>query len=381
MISISIAIAFIFICIASSLPNAAQLHTPELQRRAEPGVPICESFDFTIPVQASNDSGVLLPAATYQISSYYCPPTVYVPERSRTVQVLIHGATATKYYWSALGPVGGGYEETHYSWIDFARSQGYHTIAIDRLGVGNSSHPNPLDVRLPLDADITSKIVYQLRTKPLQIPYFQEVQESTSFDRVVLVGHSIASVILNYLIIHDPEVADAVILTGYVHIFTEANSSGQEFAPASSVFPQRFAGLDPGYQTIVSAQNMRQSFFSANGTFDPLIPTINWEREDVQATGEVQSLVSLLTSSFATAPAGNFTAPIALVIGQNDEVLCESDCGSGEENLAVMSKSYFPDSKAFEPIVIPNTGHFLNLHYSARDTFIRVHEWLESVGL
>ena len=125
---------------------------------------------------------------------------------------------------------------------------------------------------------------------------------------------------------------------------------------------------------------MRDSFFSANGTFDPQIPTIFWKREDVQATGEVQSLGSLLASSFVSAVAADFKSPIALVIGQNDEVLCESDCGEGDSNLAVMSKRYFADSRAFVPIVVPNTGHFLNLHYSAPETFGKIHEWLEQVG-
>jgi hypothetical protein len=72
--------------------------------------------------------------------------------------------------------------------------------------------------------------------------------------------------------------------------------------------------------------------------------------------------------------------PLALVIGQNDEVLCESDCAEGDSNLAVMSQSYFPDSRAFEPIVTPNTGHFLNLHYSAPETYRKVHEWLDKVA-
>ena len=163
------------------------------------------------------------------------------------LQLLIHGATANKYYWSALGPVGGGYEEGRYSWIDAAQAQGYHTITIDRLGVGNSSHPSPVYVRLPLEADITSKIVHQLRTKPLSVATFGS-HPSKRFRKEIVVGHSIASVLVNYLILQEPEVADAVILTGYVHIFTKVNTSGQQIGPASSIFPQRFLGLDPGYQ-------------------------------------------------------------------------------------------------------------------------------------
>ena len=120
--------------------------------------------------------------------------------------------------------LGEGYQEQHYSWINFARGEGYHTLAIDRLGVGNSSHPNPVLVRLPLDAAITSKIIQHLRTRSL--PCLNWVPQS--FERVILVGHSIASVIINYLIVHEPEIVDAVILTSYVHIFTKVNTSAQE---------------------------------------------------------------------------------------------------------------------------------------------------------
>jgi hypothetical protein len=125
---------------------------------------------------------------------------------------------------------------------------------------------------------------------------------------------------------------------------------------------------------------MRVSFFSADGTFDPILPILHWEREDVQASGEVSSLGALLTGDFGTAIAANFTAPIALVIGQNDEVLCESDCGEGSSSLAALSVGYFPDSRAFEVIIVQDTGHFLNLHYSALETFTRVHDWLSEVG-
>lgn len=342
----------------------------------------CESFEFKIPVQASNDSGVLLPAATYSISASYCPPTVAIPHRAQTVQLLVHGATANKYYWSALGPVGGdGYQPRNYSWIDVSRAQGYHTIAIDRLGTGNSSHPDPVDVRLPLDADITSQIIQQLRTKPLPVPSSYDQKNKVAFEKVIIVGHSIGSYILNYLIINEPEVADGVVLTGYARLFSQQAISTQQFASASSIFPQRFPGLDPGYLTIVSAENMRTSFFSADGTFDPIMPTINWGREDVQATGEVQSLNTLANSSFQTASTPqSFRAPIAIVLGENDEPVCNSDCGEGQNNFAVLSIPFFPGSRAAEAIVIQNTGHFLNLHYSAQETFAKVHDWLERVG-
>jgi pimeloyl-ACP methyl ester carboxylesterase len=148
--------------------------------------------------------------------------------RAKTVQLLVHGATQNKYYWSALGPTGEGYEQEKYSWIDFGRARGCHTVAIDRLGVGNSSHPNPDFFTLPVEVNITSTIIQQLRRK---------------FDNVVLVGHSVASLMINYLLVEDPDITDAVIHTGYVHAFEVANTSAQVFVRPNS-FP-RFASLDP----------------------------------------------------------------------------------------------------------------------------------------
>jgi pimeloyl-ACP methyl ester carboxylesterase len=276
------------------------------------------------------------------------------------VQLLVHGATKNKFYWSALGPVGEGYEEERYSWVDFACSRGHHTVAIDRLGVGDSSHPDPNFVRLPLEADITSQIIQQLRKR---------------FDNVVLIGHSVASLMINYLLVQEPDVADAVILTGFVHAFGVTNASAQQFVPANT-FP-RFASLDPGYLTIISAENMRESFYG--GSFDPIIPVIDFQREDVQAVGEQESVFSLITSSFGSAISLS-KKPLAIIVGEFDEPLCNSNCGEGPSNLAAQSVAFFPDVKPFTPIVIGNTGHFLNLHLSAQETFTKANNWLESVG-
>ncbi|KAE9375083.1 hypothetical protein N431DRAFT_463194 [Stipitochalara longipes BDJ] len=324
--------------------------------------PRCSDFSFSVHVQASNDSGVLLPSAAYNISASYCSPTLNIPNRAKTVQLLVHGATKNKFYWSALGPVGAGYEEERYSWVDFAGFRGYHTVAIDRLGVGNSSHPDPNFVRLPLEANITSQIVQQLRQR---------------FDNVVLVGHSVASLIINYLLIQEPNVADALILTGYVHAFGVVNTSAQQFVPANT-FP-RFAELDPGYLTLASAANMRESFYGNDGSFDPVVPVIDFQREDVQAVGEQESVFSVITSSFGSAISLS-KKPLAIIVGENDEPLCNSNCGEGPGNLAAQSVTFFPDAKPFAPIVITNTGHFLNLHLSAPETFTKANDWLDGLG-
>ena len=122
------------------------------------------------------------------------------------------------------------------------------------------------------------------------------------------------------------------------------------------------------------------SFFGNDGSFDPIIPVIDFEREDVQAVGEQESIFSLVKSG-----SGNeiclTTKPLAVIVGQQDEPLCNSNCGYGPSNLAAQTVEFFLDAKPFALIVIRNTGHFLNLHLSAQETFEKAHDWLVEVGL
>jgi hypothetical protein len=125
---------------------------------------------------------------------------------------------------------------------------------------------------------------------------------------------------------------------------------------------------------------MRVSFFGNDGSFDPIIPVIDFEREDVQAVGEQESIFSLVTSGFSNEICLT-TKPLTVIVRQQDEPLCNSDCGYGPSNLAAQTVEFFPDARPFIPIVIQNTGHFLNLHFFAQETFEKAHDWLGEGGI
>jgi pimeloyl-ACP methyl ester carboxylesterase len=74
------------------------------------------------------------------------------------------------------------------------------------------------------------------------------------------------------------------------------------------------------------------------------------------------------------------TKPLTVIVGQQDEPSCNGNCGYGPSNLAAQTAEFFPDARPFTPIVIPNTCHFLNLHFSARETFEKAHDWLGEMG-
>jgi pimeloyl-ACP methyl ester carboxylesterase len=74
------------------------------------------------------------------------------------VQVLTHGTTLDSTYWDFA---------TGYSYINAATAAGYATFSYDRLGVGSSAHPDPIQaVQAALQVEILHQLVVLLRAAP-----------------------------------------------------------------------------------------------------------------------------------------------------------------------------------------------------------------------
>jgi hypothetical protein len=93
---------------------------------------------------------------SYNISAKYCKPQAD-DKANPTVQVLIHGIGFDKTYWDL------SYNDYNYSYIDVAVAAGYHTVSIDRFGIGNSSHADPLDVQAAAEVSSLYEITSMLR--------------------------------------------------------------------------------------------------------------------------------------------------------------------------------------------------------------------------
>ena len=85
------------------------------------------------------------------LAGWYCLPTVLNDNNSK-LQVLFPSITCNREQWTALGgtsvnsPPYPAYDPAKYSWVQYATAQGYATLALDRLGNGKSSHPDPVSV-------------------------------------------------------------------------------------------------------------------------------------------------------------------------------------------------------------------------------------------
>jgi pimeloyl-ACP methyl ester carboxylesterase len=289
---------------------------------------------------------------TYDIAATYCAPEGNSPDQ---VQLLVHGATATKEYW-----MGGAWNGSDiYSWTKYANDHGFATLAVDRLGNGLSAHPDPSqEVQLTVDVEILNVIAKKIKNG--------EITGTSS--KVILVGHSRGSSVAAMMAAKYPDSIDKLVLTGYTantSNFAAAAASSQ-YKPAKDVDPARFGTFPEGYLTE-SAESGIASFCYA-GDYDPDIPLLDFATKGTIAVGEVLAPGAV--------PAPNYHGPVFILTGDKDKPFCGTDSTAPCEPIIKASASDFPNARNFGYFMPKNTGHCLNFHHSANQSFEAVTDWL-----
>ena len=302
-------------------------------------------------------SGTQTISGTYDIGATLCIPTGDTLPSS--VQFLTHGLGFDRTYWDFT---------PDYSYVDAAIESGHAAFFYDRLGVGLSCKPDPLNVvQAPLELEIANNLITMLRRGDLG---------HVEFPTVVGVGHSFGSVITEAVTAAFPESLDAAILTGYsINATGEANFfSGLNPAIASNSQPYRFSGLGTGYLVSGSKISTQFGFFRAPG-FDPTILSL------ADATKGSITFGELFSPGTIVAPAINFTGPVAVINGAEDLPFCFGNC-SYPTNLPAEVQKLYPhvSIKRFATYLAPTTGHGLNFHYSAPKAYGFIQNFLKSEG-
>lgn len=157
---------------------------------------------------------------------------------SDTIQFLIHGIGFSQAYWDFA---------KDYSYIDVAAKARYPTFSYDRLGVGGSDHPDPIQVvQAPLQVEIAHSLVSSVREGKFG---------GRKFRNVVGVGHSFGSIQAVGVLARYPTAFDAVVLTGFSLNTTGIPTTFADFNSAIANQSQRgrFANLPSGYLVSGSA--------------------------------------------------------------------------------------------------------------------------------
>jgi pimeloyl-ACP methyl ester carboxylesterase len=216
-----------------------------------------EATDFILDMtqQGRNFTDLVLTGyntttGTYNISTQFCMPS-NDNSTSPTVQVLTHGIGFDKTWGSKIGILTSrkltrnrywdlSFNNYNYSYVNVATDQyKYCTLSFDRLGIGNSSHGEPLnEIQSFIEIAATVQLTQMLRNGS-----FPGVNHT--FSKVVHVGHSFGSAQTYALANMYPNTTDGIVLTGFSMngSFVSPFVAGGNFQQANQNQPLRFSNI------------------------------------------------------------------------------------------------------------------------------------------
>jgi pimeloyl-ACP methyl ester carboxylesterase len=253
-------------------------------------------------------------------------------------------------------------EPERYSYVAWAAERGIATLNIDRIGCGHSSRPPGAEVTLTAQAQTLAQIIDAARHGHQGMP---------SFSRLVLIGHSMGSVVCGATATICA--ADALVLTGYLPV-DGTPEMGDElfdfaFTPALTALPHLRGLIDEAYlapRADLGVDELR--YWTAQTdpqilAFEALIrePATKAELGDAAVAGPLIRGV---------------TRPTLGLVGEHDALLIDGALGETDthDTIRRVADGIGPN---FEFDVVPDTGHMLNLHRTAHDTYTAIAQWLE----
>jgi pimeloyl-ACP methyl ester carboxylesterase len=272
------------------------------------------------------------------------------------LQILLHGAGYDHRYWD--WPV----EPERYSYVAWAGAHGRATLNLDRVGSGSSSRPPGIENTVAAQAEVLEQVVQRARAGEIG---------GIDFERVLLVGHSLGSVIAGAQAATWGDV-DGVVLTGYVPVAGTVGSRRQEegFAPAAEVLPHLTGLVDGDYLALPAGVRDWLMYVADNA--DPALIALDEQSKGVTSRGEMSDAGS------AGKLILGLTLPTLVVAGQYDRLLVKKALGDADcHDTMHRAADGLPANFAFE--VVEGSGHNVNLHYNARDGFAAVERWLDAL--
>lgn len=296
------------------------------------------STEVSIPVQFKGGSGQL--AGTLSIPA----------GGSRTVQLLVHGYSYSRYYWDFP------YEPETYSYVRRATAAGYATLAIDRLGDGASTRPPGRRLTWGNAGLTVARVVTALRDGSL----------GTAFQNVVLVGHSYGSV-TSYLVAGRHSGVTALIATGAAHRVNFARMTQLALNSPPVLRNPDFDVTDPMY---VTTRKDWRGFLYQQANADPEVIAVDEKLKQTAGVLEIPSALPYLVNGVSRTT----NIPVLTVVGDADSLFASwgaADCSS-DAALAAFERRFYGPAATVEAMVIPGGGHDINLERTAPKAYERM---------
>lgn len=305
--------------------------------------------DVTIPVSLTGAG-----PTTEQLYGRLCTPAT--PPAATTLQVLLSGITYDHTYWDLPGPPG---DTARYSYVAHANAAGFATLALDRIGIGRSSHPNGLLVTIDSDAATAHQAIQAMRRD--------------GFRKVVLVGHSYGSWTTWYEASRYHDV-DAVVLSGVSHGLNV--TANLRLAPIllhpATLDPELGSRYkDPTYLT--TPPGTRDEMFHAPERVDPSLIAFDEAHKSTVTVGEVDDFPLILAHPL------DIRVPVLLANGSDDPLFCGlggADCTSASSLVRYERPHLGSQVPEIDGFILPGAGHDLNYAPNAGQWFAATQTWI-----
>lgn len=329
--------------------GCASITTAPIDRQEQSGSESLTCVEYRIPVRLAENA-----AGQRRIVGDLC----YEGDLSgKTLQVLLSGGGYGSVYYDFP------FEPKKYSYVLAATSAGYATFNLDRIGIGRSSKPFGTRVTVDSNAYVVHQVIEAFRTGT--IPGWRP-------GKIVTVGHSMGSVMAIAHAVDYPGDADGVILTGILHNTNPEYTEQVRDSSRLALFDRRFFGRVPGFTYFTSGPGMRERMFYSPAQSDPEAIAIDEATRETLTLGEIISV-----AQFDRERTREIDVPVLMLNGGDDFTSCGGNVECDDEAVvAAFEAPFFSDAAELEVYLIGGTGHVLNLHRTAPQTYQIMIDWI-----
>lgn len=269
-------------------------------------------------------------------------------QRVRGIQVMIPGATYDRRYFDL--EVGRG----RVSQAIAAARDGWISVAVDRLGTGESSRPAADKLGNRAHAATIHQLVTTLKAIYKDVP-------------VTLVGHSLGSVIAIEEAATYKDV-DAVVVTGFMHHSGVAQALFNTMVRPAAGDP-RFENRPAPKDYLTTQDGLRHLFY---WPFNADLGTVEAD-EVIKQTTTMPEITDFLNEQNNQVYSRKVTVPVLTVVGEHDYFWFEP---TTRGKAIAEEPGAYPGSPRADVKVVPDAGHNLALQRNADSTTRTIDQWL-----
>ncbi len=278
--------------------------------------------------------------------------------KKKPIQTLVHGLTYDHRYWNSQTVNG-----KSYSYARFMAKNGFVVLALDLLGSGKSGVPDGDQLTLQESSFTIAQVLFSLKSE--QNPLH------SSFEKVIVVGHSLGTILSVATLGTWRHAADALIVTGWAfapHVVLAPELVQAAFEnPYVQLPPQvredLFYFLPKADHRVIAFDNRRLADQTPRGIFTQGLPLL--EAMERGNADDVEFIKAFSRSS-------RIQVPVLIQLGEFDAI--------APSRLASQEASFYPNASKVTVQVLSNIGHAFNLHVNNQKSWKRVKRWLTRRG-